>query len=304
MLTAFLVTLDHMDMNEMNSPSSAPIGLTPRKTLLPLVLAGLLFGGAALAQTEPMQPKLQEPMQAPQTAPLQSTVDASRQPADPATAAAARKAAEPAADGSQPAAATSGEPAPLNSLTNVGSDYRIGPNDLLEFEVFGVPDMRRTVRVNSSGAVSLPLIGAVVLAGLTAQQSESLLAQRYSENYLQNPQVSLFIKEFTTQRITIEGAVTKPGIYPVVGSLTLLRALALAGGFAQYAEINEVMLFRNTSGGPSEPRVFDLDKIRAGEVADPPIESDDVIVVKRNPKRTALRDSLFRDIIDTLNPFR
>jgi polysaccharide biosynthesis/export protein len=303
LLTAFLVTLDHMDMNEMNSPSSAPIGLTPRKTLLPLVLAGLLSGGAALAQTEPMQPKLQEPMQAPQTAPLQSTVDASRQPADPATAAAARKAAEPA-DGSQPAAAASGEPAPLNSLTNVGSDYRIGSNDLLEFEVFGVPDMRRTVRVNSSGAVSLPLIGPVVLAGLTAQDAEVLIAQRYSENFLQNPQVSLFIKEFTTQRITIEGAVTKPGIYPVVGSLTLLRALALAGGGAQYANLNEIMMFRNTNGRPSDPKVYDLDKIRAGEMPDPIVESDDVIVVKRDPKRTALRDSLFRDIIDTLNPFR
>lgn len=293
-----------MDMNEMNSPTSAPIGLTPRKTLLPLALAVLLCGGAALAQTEPMQPKLQEPMQAPQTAPLQSTVDASRQPADPATAAAARKAAEPAADGSQPAAATGGEPAPLNSLTNVGSDYRIGANDLLEFEVFGVPDMRRTVRVNSSGAVSLPLIGPVVLAGLTAQDAEVLIAQRYSENFLQNPQVSLFIKEFTTQRITIEGAVAKPGIYPVVGSLTLLRALALAGGGAQYANLNEIMMFRNTGGRPSDPKVYDLDKIRAGEMPDPIVESDDVIVVKRDPKRTALRDSLFRDIIDTLNPFR
>ena len=291
----------------MNTPSSSLTGTALRKplrtVLVPLALAGLSCGGAALAQQEPLQPKLQEPIQAQQTAPLQSTVDASRQPADPTTAAAARKAAEPA-DGSTVTAAVSGEPAALNSLTNIGSDYRIGPNDLLEFEVFGVPDMRRTVRVNSSGAVSLPLIGPVVLAGLTAQQSETLLAQRYSENYLQNPQVSLFIKEFTTQRITIEGAVTKPGIYPVVGSLTLLRALALAGGFAQYAEINEVMLFRNTGGRPSEPKVFDLDKIRAGEATDPVVESDDVIVVKRNPKRTALRDSLFRDIIDTLNPFR
>ncbi|OOG81461.1 hypothetical protein B0E41_17800 [Hydrogenophaga sp. A37] len=197
-----------------------------------------------------------------------------------------------------------GEAAPLNSLAVINPDYRIGTNDLLEFDVFGVPDMRRSVRVNATGSVSLPLIGSVPLAGLTAQQAEALLAKKYGENYLQNPQVSLFIREFTTQRITIEGAVAKPGIYPVTGQLTLLRALALAGGGAQYAELNEIMLFRNTRGQPSEPKVFDLDKIRSGEVPDPIIQSDDVIVVKRNAKRTALRDSLFRDILDTINPFK
>ena len=73
-------------------------------------------------------------------------------------------------------------------------------------------------------AASEALFAAV--AGLTAQDAEKLIAARYEEKYLQNPQVSLFIKEFTTQRITIEGAVAKPGIYPVTGQLTLLRALA------------------------------------------------------------------------------
>lgn len=194
-------------------------------------------------------------------------------------------------------------PQPLDSLTGVGSDYRIGSNDLLEFDVFGVPDMKRTVRVNSTGLVSLPLIGAVPLAGLTAQQAEALLAKRYEEKYLQNPQVSLFIKEFTTQRVTIEGAVLKPGIYPVTGQITLLRALALAGGYAQYADQETIMLYRMGPSGKQVTQSFDLEKIRAGEVADPAVVSDDVIVVKRDSRRTTLRDSLFRDIIDTLNPF-
>lgn len=248
--------------------------------------------GAAFAQA-PQQPLLQEPLQTP--------VDGSRQPAQP-VATGSTPAIGSTTD-AQPATAPV-EAAPLTSLASVTPDYRIGANDLLEFDVFGVPDMKRSVRVNATGAVSLPLIGSVQLAGLTAQQAEALLASKYRENYLQNPQVSLFIKEFTTQRITIEGAVAKPGIYPVTGPLTLLRALALAGGGAQYAELNEIMLFRNTRGQPSEPAVFDLDKIRSGEVPDPAIQSDDVIVVKRNAKRTALRDSLFRDILDTLNPFK
>jgi polysaccharide biosynthesis/export protein len=194
-------------------------------------------------------------------------------------------------------------PQPLDSLTGVGTDYRIGANDLLEFDVFGVPDMKRTVRVNSTGVVSFPLIGAVPLAGLTAQQAEALLAQRYGEKYLQNPQVSLFIKEFTTQRVTIEGAVLKPGIYPVTGQITLLRALALAGGYAQYADQETIMLYRMGSDGKQQTQSFNLEQVRAGEVPDPVIVSDDVIVVKRDSRRTTLRDSLFRDIIDTLNPF-
>jgi polysaccharide export outer membrane protein len=287
-----------MNINPMKRRAPDVRSSPPRKTPFKLwVLAGTAFVGAACAQA-PLQPLLQEPLQA---AP-QASVDSGRQPSNTATAEAAKAAAAPAGDPRSPS--VTGGAAPLGSLAVVDSDYRIGANDLLEFDVFGVPDMRRTVRVNSTGAVSLPLIGTVQLAGLTAEQAEALLARKYKADYLQNPQVSLFIKEFTTQRITIEGAVTKPGIYPVTGQLTLLRALALAGGGAQYAELNEIMLFRNTQGQPSEPRVFDLDKIRAGEVADPVIQSDDVIVVKRNPKRTALRDSLFRDVLDTLNPFK
>lgn len=209
--------------------------------------------------------------------------------------------------GSTPAstadAANATEPQPLSSLASVGNDYRINPNDLLEFDVYGVPGMKRDVRVNASGLVSLPLIGPVQVSGLTGQQAESLIAQRYAEKYLQNPQVSLFIKEFTTQRITIEGAVLKPGIYPVTGQLSLLRALALAGGYAQYAELKEIMLYRYGANGQREVQTFDLEKVRAGEIMDPEVLADDVVVVKRNSSRTALRDSIFRDIIDTINPF-
>lgn len=205
--------------------------------------------------------------------------------------------------GAVPPAAASGEPQPLNSLAVVGSDYRINPNDLLEFDIFGVPDMKRSVRVNASGLVSLPLVGPVPVAGLTGQEAEALIASRYAERYLQNPQVSLFIKEFTTQRVTVEGAVLKPGIYPVTGQLSLLRALALAGGYAQYAELREIMLYRYGPNGQREVQMYDLEKVRAGEIMDPEVLPDDVIVVKRNSRRTALRDSLFRDIIDTINPF-
>jgi polysaccharide biosynthesis/export protein len=193
---------------------------------------------------------------------------------------------------------------PLDALTGLNADYKVGPNDLLDIDVYGVPDLKRTVRVNSSGLVSLPLVGHVPLLGLTGQEAEERIAAAYADKYLQNPQVSVFIKEFTTRRITIEGAVAKPGIYPVTGQLTLLRALALAGGGGSYADLSEIMLFRQASDGSSAPtRTFNLDAIRNGQEPDPVIVADDVIVVKRNAARATLRDSLFRDIIDSINPF-
>jgi polysaccharide biosynthesis/export protein len=194
---------------------------------------------------------------------------------------------------------------PLNSLAGLGSDYNIGANDLLDIEVFGVPDLKRTVRVNSSGLVSLALVGQVALAGLTAQQAEERLVAAYGEKYLQSPQVSVFIREFTTQRVTVEGAVARPGIYPITGQITLLRAIALAGGGVQFAKMDEVMVFRGSGsgGGKVQSLVYDLDTIRDGAQPDPVVFPEDVIVVKRDPRRTALRDSLFRDVIDSINPF-
>lgn len=192
--------------------------------------------------------------------------------------------------------------APLAAPTS--ADYQIAPNDLMEFDVFGVPDMKRDVRVNASGELALPLIGQIQVAGLTAHDAEQRIATRYEEKYLQSPQVSLFIKEFTTKRVAIEGAVTRPGIYPVNGQLTLLRALALSGGFAPYADLQQIVVYRNDAKGAREQATYDLDKVRSGQVADPDIRADDVIVVQRNARRTALRDSLFRDVLDTINPFK
>ena len=197
----------------------------------------------------------------------------------------------------------SGRAAPLSTLASLGADYRIGPNDLMDIEVYGVPDLKRTVRVNSSGQVSLALVGNVNVAGLSAQRAEAMISEKYSEKYLQNPQVSVFIREFTSQRITIEGAVARPGIYPITGQVTLLRALALSGGGAQFSDLSDIMLFRVNQDGIKTTQNHDLNKIRSGEVPDPVVLADDVLVVKRDKVRAALRDSLFRDVIDSINPF-
>jgi polysaccharide export outer membrane protein len=183
-------------------------------------------------------------------------------------------------------------------------DYRIGPDDLLEVQVFGVDQLTRTVRVNGRGLISLPLIGNVEVGGLTAQQAEALVVKKLGESYLQDPQVSLFIKEYTSQRVVIEGAVNKPGVYPLRGPTTLLQSLAIAGGQGNLSDMAEVMLFRTDAAGAKQTFVYDVDKIRSGALADPAVLNEDMIVVKRSPGRILLRDSILGDIINTVNPFR
>lgn len=200
----------------------------------------------------------------------------------------------------RPAGDASQQPSPILSI---GKEYRVGPNDLLDIEILNLDNGKRTVRVNAAGSITLPLIGAVTVAGLTQEQVEKHLADLYGQKYLQNPQVSVFIREFTTERITVDGAIAKPGIYPLVGPMTLLRVIALAGGFGQIADPTDVLVYRQGDKGQREVAKFDVNRIRSGKDPDPSIRGDDLIVVQRDSARAALKDSLFRDVLDSINPF-
>lgn len=224
----------------------------------------------------------------------------------PAGAAPELSANKPALQAAQPAATV--EP---TQVFSIGKEYRVGANDLLEIEVMNLDlnptdyrnNGKRLVRVNAAGTITMPLIGVVTVAGLTQQEAEAHIAALYGDKYLQDPQVSLFIREFTTERITVDGAVVKPGIYPLVGQMTLLRALALAGGFGQLANMSEVKLFRKTDGGEREVATFNVERIRSGKDLDPLVRGDDVVVVQRDSTRALLKDSVLRDVLDYLNPF-
>ncbi len=163
--------------------------------------------------------------------------------ASPATSSSASPATSSSAS---PATSSSASPATSSSAsptTNIAppaptgapsvEDYRIGSQDLLELQVFGIDALNRTVRVNSRGFISLPLVGLVQAAGLTSEELEEALAAKLAQDYLQNPQVSVFIKEFTSQRVTVEGAVKKPGVYPLKGRTSLLQTLATAERLVQ-----------------------------------------------------------------------
>lgn len=248
-----------------------------------LAAASLMFSAACIAQTA-----------SPGTAGTDGRVEAPRTAVAPPEAATGKV---------QPAAGPAGPQPQSVPVFAPGKEYRMGPNDLLDIEILNVENGKRTVRVNANGFVTLPLIGSVAVAGLTQQEAEAHVAALYGEKYLQDPQISVFIREYTTERITVDGAVSKPGIYPLVGQMTLLRALALAGGFGQIANMSEVKLFRRGDNGERQVATFDVERIRAGKMEDPEVRGDDLIVVQRNSTRALLKDSVFRDVLDYLNPF-
>lgn len=181
------------------------------------------------------------------------------------------------------------------------SEYRIGPQDLLEINVFQVPDLTRTVRVNTGGQVSLPLIGEIHAGGRTVQEVEKQIAEKLAEGYLQNPQVSVFVKEFTSQRVTVEGAVKKPGIFPLSGRATLLQTIAMAEGLDPLADLQGIVIFRTVNGKKMAAR-FDLKQIRAGAAADPEVYGDDIVVVDQSGPKSTWRRVV--ESLPVLNLFR
>jgi len=166
----------------------------------------------------------------------------------------------------------------LTSGAKPGSTgYKIGPLDVLEFSVFKVPELQRVAQVAETGTVNLPLVGEVQAAGKTAQQVERDLAAKLGAKYLQSPQVTILVKEFNSQRVTVEGAVKTPGVQPLRGQMSLLQVLAQAGGLDSAVSDSTVLVFRQIDGKRAAAR-FDIAQIRAGTANDPVVLAGDVIV--------------------------
>jgi polysaccharide export outer membrane protein len=147
---------------------------------------------------------------------------------------------------------------------------------VLEVTVFKVPDLSKVVQVSEAGTISYPLVGEVQAGGRTAREVEQELTKLLGAKYLQKPQLSVFVKEYNSQRITIEGAIKKPGVYPIVGGMSLLQATAVAGGFDINAT-ETVLLIRQSNGKRSAAK-FDVGQIREGKAEDPQLEAGDVII--------------------------
>jgi polysaccharide export outer membrane protein len=192
------------------------------------------------------------------------------------------------------AAATTPSSAPLPApdlaamMRAQEEDYRIGPLDTLEITVFQVDTLNRTVQVDASGQVNMPLVGAVPAAGKTAQQLADAISARLTERYLQSAQVSVFVKQSLSQRFTVEGAVRTPGVYAIQGRMTLLQAIATAQGVEEAARLKKVVIFRMIDQ-KRRAAVVNLNEVRTGASDDPQIYAGDVIVVPRSNSNRILR---------------
>jgi polysaccharide export outer membrane protein len=182
-----------------------------------------------------------------------------------------------------------------------GGVYRVSVGDIIEVNVFQLPDLRREAEVDGAGNVNLALIGATPAAGRTVRQLEEEIAGRYRARYLQNPQITVAVKDAVGQRITVDGAVKRPGVVMARGGMTLLRVLAEAQGFTETADQSNVVVMRNGPQGRTAAR-FDANAIRAGTMADPQIYGGDTVVVDDSTAKTAWKH--FREALPVAGLFR
>ena len=171
--------------------------------------------------------------------------------------------------------------------------YLVGPFDKLRIEVFGVPELTRDVQADASGQIAFPLIGQIDAAGKTPLEIATIVETRLAGRYVKNPEVTVNMTEVVSQTMTVDGQVAKPGLYPVVGRMTLMRAVAAAGGTSEYAKLDDVIIFR-TVNGQQLAGLYNLQGIRKGNYDDPEVFANDVIIVGDSAARR-----LFQDILKT-----
>ena len=148
----------------------------------------------------------------------------------------------------------------LFSQERVTTDYRIGPKDLLNISVFGLDELSKTVRVSEEGKITFPPLGGVEVEGLTKVELEKKLSQLLEEKYLQNPQVTVFIMEYQSKRVSVLGAISNPGPYELLGRQTLLQIISQAGGITNEAG-NEIIVIRQHDDGASTSLKISIDDL-------------------------------------------
>lgn len=158
------------------------------------------------------------------------------------------------------------------------SEYHLGVNDLLEIVVYQEPDLSKTTRVAPDGTISFPLLGVIYVKGLTAKELETKITELLRKDYLVNPQVSVFIREYS--KISVLGQVRFPGSYELKAGLTVIDAIALAGGFTPDANIEDVKLIRTINNEKKTIEINAKEIIEEGrKEKDIVLEPGDLLVV-------------------------
>jgi polysaccharide export outer membrane protein len=202
-------------------------------------------------------------------------------------------------------AATASLPPPdaVARVTPGATEYRIGAMDTLDVNVSQLPELTKTVEVDPSGKILLPLIGQVQASGRTPVQLSNDIATALKAKYMKNPIVVVSVKEANGEKVTVDGAVAKPGVYPLQGPTTLLQAVALASGpDPKLANPHRVAIFR-TVGGERRSAFYDLAQIRDGRSADPTVYGNDIIVVDESGAKSFMQNFQGGSLLGVLGMF-
>lgn len=166
-------------------------------------------------------------------------------------------------------------PAPTQSTT-------VGPGDVFEVSVLGEKDLPKEYRVQPDGTVEFPYLDRLTVGGLEPQQIEDLIKSRLVENkVLVAPQVTLVVKQYNSKKVSIVGAVQKPGSFPWTEGMRLIDAISLAGGLTSLGDGDRVRITRVVAENKTLTATVSFDDISDGKMADIPLQAGDTIKVEQ-----------------------
>lgn len=163
---------------------------------------------------------------------------------------------------------------------SVNDTYLIGPGDVLSVNVWKEPDISKALPVRSDGKISLPLAGEIEASGKTPKALEQDISARL-QAYISDPEVTVIVQEIKSRKFNILGQVTKPGAYLLTDSTTVLDAIAMAGGFRDFAKRKSIYVLRVSSDGKHEKLPFNYNEVIKGSYSAPnlKLEPHDTVVV-------------------------
>jgi polysaccharide export outer membrane protein len=198
---------------------------------------------------------------------------------------AAAQSASPAGRGRTAAPAETGPTAPgttpmTGATAPLRSDYVIGPGDLLQITVWKNDTLSRVVPVRPDGKISLPLLQDIMASGLTSMQLRDKIATALGE-FMPNPEVTVSVSDVRSMRVSILGEVAKPGVLELRGQTTILEAIAMAGGFKDFASPSKITIIRNDDNNKTKRIRFNYNRAvsNGAEEENLVLKSGDVIVV-------------------------
>jgi len=142
--------------------------------------------------------------------------------------------------------------------------FIIGNDDVLSINVWKEPDVSRSIPVRSDGKISLPLAGEIQAAGRTPLGLEREIASKL-QNYISEPEVTVMVQQINSQKFNILGMVTKPGSFPLTNSATVLDAIAVAGGFRDFAKKKSIYVLRQNPDGSQSRIPFNYKEVLKGQ---------------------------------------